>query len=72
MTGIQDELEKIDEYANFEHMRIWQMAYNNLMAITLFFIYIKVFKYLRINKTMGQLNNTLRKVFCGSIIYSYF
>lgn len=61
-TTIKSKLQKVEEYANFEYLGMWRLYYNNLAAVVLFFIYIKLFKYLSFNKTMGQLNNTLRKV----------
>lgn len=35
---------------------------NDLFAVDLFFIYVKLFKYLNFNRTMAQLNNTLKRV----------
>lgn len=49
-------------YANFEPLTDAYITYNNITAIVAFFSFIKLFKYLSINKTMGQLNNTLRNV----------
>jgi len=47
------------QYANFEVLGYWQMQFNNLVAIAVFFAWIKVFKYISFNKTMTQLQNTL-------------
>lgn len=48
-----------EQYANFEVLGYWQMQFNNLVAIAVFFAWIKVFKYISFNKTMTQLQNTL-------------
>lgn len=67
--AIKSNLKKLDQYANFEYLAKWQLHYNNLIATVLFFIYIKLFKYLSFNKTMGQLNNTLKKVHYKNLHY---
>ncbi|XP_056903628.1 polycystic kidney disease 2-like 1 protein [Takifugu flavidus] len=52
-------LEQPDVYADFEFLAFWQTQYNNMNAVNLFFAWIKVFKYISINKTMTQLSSTL-------------
>ncbi|XP_010792526.1 polycystic kidney disease 2-like 1 protein [Notothenia coriiceps] len=52
-------LEEPGIYADFEFLAFWQMQYNNMNAVNLFFAWIKVFKYISFNKTMTQLSSTL-------------
>lgn len=54
--------ENPDKYGNLEELANLSISKNNLFAIDLFFIYIKLFKYLNFNRTMAQLNNTLTRV----------
>ncbi|XP_041123511.1 polycystic kidney disease 2-like 1 protein [Polyodon spathula] len=54
-------LKKPDIYADFEFLSFWQMQYNNLNALNLFFAWIKIFKYISFNKTMAQLSSTLAR-----------
>ncbi|XP_018574958.1 polycystic kidney disease 2-like 1 protein, partial [Anoplophora glabripennis] len=49
------------KYGNFEYFAYIHLLQNDMFAINLFFTYIKIFKYLNFNRTMGQLNNTLKK-----------
>ncbi|XP_044258880.1 polycystin-2-like [Tribolium madens] len=49
------------QYGNLEYLAEMRILYNNFAASLLFFSYIKLFKYLNFNKTMGQLNNTLKR-----------
>lgn len=55
-------LENENEYANFEPISNAHVTYNNVSAVLSFFVFIKLFKYLSFNKTMGQLNNTIKNV----------
>lgn len=50
------------KYGNLEHIAETKVKINNFSAICLFFVYVKIFGYLNFNKTMGQLNNTLKRV----------
>ncbi|MGH0135307.1 UNVERIFIED_CONTAM: hypothetical protein FKN15_059034 [Acipenser sinensis] len=54
-------LKQPDIYADFEFLSFWQMQYNNLNALNLFFTWIKIFKYISFNKTMAQLSSTLAR-----------
>lgn len=40
-------LQAPDEYADFEFLGFWQMQYNNMVAIVVFFAWVKIFKYIR-------------------------
>ncbi|KAK9893003.1 hypothetical protein WA026_023214 [Henosepilachna vigintioctopunctata] len=48
-------------YGNLEDISYIQGLHDDISAITLFFVFIRFFKYLNFNKTMGQLNDTLKK-----------
>ncbi|KAF2897002.1 hypothetical protein ILUMI_09174 [Ignelater luminosus] len=61
ITTLNKYLYVTDEYANFEFVARLHIIYNCFVAIFLFFTYVKIFKYLSFNKTMGQLNNTLHR-----------
>ncbi|XP_034040309.1 polycystic kidney disease 2-like 1 protein [Thalassophryne amazonica] len=54
-------LQQPDTYADFEFLAFWQMQYNNMNAVNLFFAWIKIFKYISFNKTMTQLSSTLAR-----------
>nr|XP_002119742.1 polycystin-2 isoform X2 [Ciona intestinalis] len=48
-------------YPDFEFLGFWQMQYNNMVAIVVFFAWIKIFKYISFNRTMTQLQSTLSR-----------
>uniref|UniRef100_A0A663MW78 Polycystin 2 like 2, transient receptor potential cation channel n=1 Tax=Athene cunicularia TaxID=194338 RepID=A0A663MW78_ATHCN len=48
-------------YPNFYFLAFWQVRYNNMVAINVFFAWIKIFKYVSFNKTMTQLSSTLSR-----------
>ncbi|XP_039274381.2 polycystin-2-like protein 1 [Styela clava] len=48
-------------YADFEFLAFWQMQYNNMVAVVVFFAWIKIFKYISFNRTMTQLQSTLSR-----------
>nr|XP_033783246.1 polycystic kidney disease 2-like 2 protein [Geotrypetes seraphini] len=50
-----------NHYANFHFLAYWQTQYNNMIAITVFFAWIKIFKFISFNKTMSQLSSTLSR-----------
>ncbi|XP_047124917.1 polycystin-2 isoform X1 [Hydra vulgaris] len=54
-------LEERDKYANFEILADMQTKFNDLVAVYIFLIWIKLFKYLSFNKTMTQLQSTLSR-----------
>ncbi|RZC41347.1 polycystic kidney disease 2-like 1 protein [Asbolus verrucosus] len=57
---VQKILKNPTKYGNLEYLGSVKIFYNNFAASLLFFSYVKIFKYLSFNKTMGQLNNTLK------------
>ncbi|NXT81357.1 PK2L2 protein, partial [Zapornia atra] len=48
-------------YPDFYFLAYWQVLYNNMIAVNIFFAWIKVFKYISFNKTMMQLSSTLSR-----------
>ncbi|XP_078006563.1 polycystin-2-like protein 2 isoform X5 [Phascolarctos cinereus] len=52
-------LEKTQEYPDFYFLACWQIRYNDMVAVNIFFAWIKIFKFISFNKTMSQLSTTL-------------
>ncbi|KAJ9594676.1 hypothetical protein L9F63_014010 [Diploptera punctata] len=48
-------------FANFEFIGFWQIQFNNAAAVMVFLVWVKLFKYVRFNKTMSQLSITLSR-----------
>ncbi|NXW40442.1 PK2L2 protein, partial [Nyctiprogne leucopyga] len=48
-------------YPDFYFLAFWQIRYNNMIAVNIFFAWIKIFKYISFNKTMTQLSSTLSR-----------
>ncbi|NXG31775.1 PK2L2 protein, partial [Dromaius novaehollandiae] len=48
-------------YPDFYFLASWQVHYNNMIAVNVFFAWIKIFKYISFNKTMTQLSSTLSR-----------
>ncbi|NWX23097.1 PK2L2 protein, partial [Aegotheles bennettii] len=48
-------------YPDFYFLAFWQVLYNNMIAVNIFFAWIKIFKYINLNKTMTQLSSTLSR-----------
>ncbi|CAG0892278.1 unnamed protein product [Cyprideis torosa] len=53
--------DEMNRYANFEFLGYWQTRYNDMVAVCVFFAWIKIFKYISFNKTMTQLSSTLSR-----------
>ncbi|PAA66722.1 hypothetical protein BOX15_Mlig004710g1 [Macrostomum lignano] len=47
------------KFPDFDFLSYWQLQFNNAIAITVFFAWVKIFKYISFNKTMTQLSSTL-------------
>jgi polycystin 2 len=58
---IGDLLKNPQEFADFEFLGFWQTRYNDVVAVCIFFAWIKIFKYISFNKTMTQLSSTLSR-----------
>ncbi|NXI48989.1 PK2L2 protein, partial [Chloroceryle aenea] len=48
-------------YPDFYFLAFWQVLYNDMIAVSIFFAWMKIFKYINLNKTMTQLSSTLRR-----------
>ncbi|NXU58143.1 PK2L2 protein, partial [Turnix velox] len=48
-------------YPDFYFLAFWQVLYNNMIAVNVFFAWIKLFKFVSFNKTMIQLSSTLSR-----------
>ncbi|KFQ35103.1 Polycystic kidney disease 2-like 2 protein, partial [Mesitornis unicolor] len=54
-------LSDADVYPDFYFLASWQVLYDNMIAVTIFLAWIKIFKYVRLNNTMTQLSSTLSR-----------
>nr|XP_020018913.1 polycystic kidney disease 2-like 2 protein isoform X2 [Castor canadensis] len=54
-------LKSTEKYPDFYFLAYWSIYYNNIIAITIFFAWIKIFKFISFNKTMSQLSSTLSR-----------
>ncbi|KAL4822738.1 hypothetical protein H8958_011121 [Nasalis larvatus] len=54
-------LKSTEQYSDFYFLACWHIYYNNIIAITIFFAWIKIFKFISFNKTMSQLSSTLSR-----------
>ncbi|XP_055142111.1 polycystin-2-like protein 2 isoform X4 [Symphalangus syndactylus] len=54
-------LKSTEKYSDFYFLACWHIYYNNIIAITIFFAWIKIFKFISFNKTMSQLSSTLSR-----------
>ncbi|XP_060707555.1 polycystin-2 [Hemiscyllium ocellatum] len=56
-----ESLENQNSYPNLESLAYWQIQFNNMAAMVIFFVWIKIFKFISINKTMTQLSSTMSR-----------
>ncbi|KAK7930536.1 hypothetical protein WMY93_006931 [Mugilogobius chulae] len=54
-------LENHTAHPNFETLANLQVQYNNVAAVIVFFSWVKLFKFININKTMSQLSTTMSR-----------
>ncbi|XP_042726978.1 polycystin-2 [Lagopus leucura] len=54
-------LEDQNSFPNFEPLAYWQIQFNNIAAVTVFFVWIKLFKFVNFNRTMSQLSSTMSR-----------
>ena len=59
----------LDTFTSFETIAYYESIYNDLAAMCLFFSWIKIFKYLKFNKTMRHFSTTLSR--CSKDILSF-
>uniref|UniRef100_A0A8C5MRL7 Polycystin-2 n=1 Tax=Leptobrachium leishanense TaxID=445787 RepID=A0A8C5MRL7_9ANUR len=65
MSSVEEPLTKVlldqNSFANFDYLAYWQIQFNNVAAVTVFFAWIKVFKFVDFNRTMIQLSSTMSR-----------
>ncbi|XP_061130484.1 polycystin-2 [Syngnathus typhle] len=54
-------LENYNTHPTFEPLANLQLQFNNLVAVIVFFSWVKLFKFINFNKTMSQLTGTLSR-----------
>ncbi|XP_055000078.1 polycystic kidney disease 2-like 2 protein isoform X2 [Sorex araneus] len=54
-------LQNTEKYSDFYFLAYCYIHYNNTIAITIFFAWIKIFKFINLNETMSQLSSTLSR-----------
>ncbi|XP_036061222.1 polycystic kidney disease 2-like 2 protein isoform X2 [Onychomys torridus] len=54
-------LENTESYPDFYFLAYWHIYYNDIIAITIFFAWIKILKFISFNETMSQLSSTLSR-----------
>ncbi|XP_076411061.1 polycystin-2-like protein 2 isoform X1 [Peromyscus maniculatus bairdii] len=54
-------LKNTESYPNFYFLAYWHIYYNDIIAITIFFAWIKILKFISFNETMSQLSSTLSR-----------
>ncbi|NP_001427473.1 polycystin-2 isoform 2 [Homo sapiens] len=62
-------LEDQNTFPNFEHLAYWQIQFNNIAAVTVFFVWIKLFKFINFNRTMSQLSTTMSR--CAKDLFGF-
>ncbi|XP_008934670.1 PREDICTED: polycystic kidney disease 2-like 2 protein, partial [Merops nubicus] len=58
---VEELLSDANVYPDFYFLAFWQVLYNNMIAVNIFFAWIKIFKFVGFNKTMTQLASTLSR-----------
>lgn len=58
---LPETLKEFDKFINVYWLGFWETQFNNSIAVLVFLIWIKVFKYISFNKTMGQLSLTMSR-----------
>ncbi|XP_029453870.1 polycystin-2 [Rhinatrema bivittatum] len=54
-------LEDQNTFPNFEPLAYWQIQFNNVAAVAVFFAWVKLFKFISFNRTMSQLSTTMSR-----------
>uniref|UniRef100_A0A8C5PTC4 Polycystic kidney disease 2-like 2 protein n=1 Tax=Leptobrachium leishanense TaxID=445787 RepID=A0A8C5PTC4_9ANUR len=57
--SLKNLLEDPNTYPNLHFLAYWQIQYNNVIALNVFFSWIKIFKYISFTTTMGLLSSAL-------------
>ncbi|NXC42107.1 PK2L2 protein, partial [Penelope pileata] len=58
---IEELLSDAHAYPDFYFLAFWQVIYDSMIAVNVFFAWIKIFKYVNFNQTMTQLSSTLSR-----------
>ncbi|KAG3276298.1 polycystin 2, transient receptor potential cation channel [Ictidomys tridecemlineatus] len=69
VEGLLHFLEDQNTFPNFEHLAYWQIQFNNIAAVTVFFVWIKLFKFINFNRTMSQLSTTMSR--CAKDLFGF-
>ncbi|XP_008828400.1 polycystin-2 [Nannospalax galili] len=69
VEGLPQFLQDQDTFPNFEHVAYWQIQFNNIAAVLVFFVWIKLFKFINFNRTMNQLSTTMSR--CAKDLFGF-
>lgn len=69
VEGLLHFLEDQDTFPNFEHLASWQIQFNSIAAVTVFLVWIKLFKFISFNRTMSQLSTTMSR--CAKDLFGF-
>ncbi|KAF7252827.1 Polycystin-2 [Varanus komodoensis] len=58
---LKELLENQNSFPNFDPLAYWQIQFNNIAAVTMFFVWMKLFKFVSFNRTMSQLSSTMSR-----------
>ncbi|KAM8938978.1 polycystin-2 isoform 2-T2 [Pelodytes ibericus] len=65
MSSVEEPLNNLmvdpNVFPNFETPAYWQIQFNNVAAVTVFFAWVKLFKFVDFNRTMTQLSTTMSR-----------
>ncbi|GAB1289916.1 Polycystin-2 [Apodemus speciosus] len=67
--GLRQFLEDQNSFPNFEHVAYWQIQFNNIAAVMVFLVWIKLFKFINFNRTMSQLSTTMSR--CAKDLFGF-
>ncbi|XP_028723150.1 polycystin-2 [Peromyscus leucopus] len=67
--GLLQFLEDRSTFPNFEHVAYWQIQFNNIAAVMVFLVWIKLFKFINFNRTMSQLSTTMSR--CAKDLFGF-
>ncbi|KAH0510594.1 Polycystin-2 [Microtus ochrogaster] len=69
VEGLLRFLEDQNTFPNFEHVAYWQIQFNNIAAVNVFLVWIKLFKFISFNRTMSQLSTTMSR--CAKDLFGF-
>ncbi|XP_041497970.1 polycystin-2 [Microtus oregoni] len=69
VEGLLRFLENQNTFPNFEHVAYWQIQFNNIAAVNVFLVWIKLFKFISFNRTMSQLSTTMSR--CAKDLFGF-